>query len=73
MSDARQAIAAAVDADAARLAPAQLDDARRYLGEAEAQISERSFNLARNNAIRARNRAVDALQASQVASSSVDN
>ena len=73
MSDARQAIAAAVDADAAQLAPGPLGDAQRYLDDAESQIRDRSFNLARTNAIRARNRAVDALQASQAASSSADN
>ena len=73
MSDARQAIAAAVDADAERLAPEPLDDAQGYLDEAEAQIRARSFNLARTNAIRARNSAVYALQASQDASRAADN
>ena len=73
MSDARQAIAAAEDADAARLAPAPLDDARRFLTQAETQIRERSFTMARSNAIRAKNSAVDALQASQEASRSADN
>ena len=67
MSDARQAIAAAEDADAASLAPTPLEEARRYLSEAEAQIRTRAFGLARTNAIRARNSAVDALQASQAA------
>jgi F0F1-type ATP synthase membrane subunit b/b' len=73
MSDARQAIVAAEDADAARLAPAPLDDARRFLSQAETQIRDRSFTMARSNAIRAKNRAVDALQASQEASRSADN
>ncbi|MFP6828408.1 MAG: DUF4398 domain-containing protein [Gammaproteobacteria bacterium] len=73
MSDARQAIAAAEDADAARLAPATLDDARRFLSQAETQIRERSFTMARSNAIRAKNSAGDALQASQEASRSADN
>ena len=73
MSDARQAIVAAEDADAARLAPAPLDDARRFLSQAETQIRARSFNMARSNAIRAKNSAVDALQASQEASRSADN
>jgi len=73
MSDARQAIVAAEDADAARLAPAPLDDARRFLSQAETQIRERSFTMARSNAIRAKNSAVDALQASQEASRSADN
>ena len=73
MSDARQAISAAEDADAARLAPAPLDDARRFLSQAETQIRARSFTLARTNAIRAKNSAVDALQASQEASRSADD
>ena len=73
MSDARQAIAAAEDADAVRLAPVPLNDAKRYLSQAETQIRARSFNLARTNAIRAKNSAVDALQASQIANQSVDN
>jgi len=73
MSDARQAIAAAEDANAARFAPIPLGDARNYLNQAESQIRARSFNLARTNAIRAKNRAVDALQASQSASQSADN
>ncbi len=73
MSDARQAIAAAEDADAERLAPMPLDDARQYLSQAETQIRARSFVLARTNAIRAKNSAVDALQASQAARQSAEN
>ena len=73
MSDARQAIAAAEDADAVTFAPTLLGDARRYLGEAETQIRNRSFNLARTNAIRAKLSALDALQTSQAASQSADN
>ena len=73
MSDARQAIAAAEDADAVRLAPIPLNDAKRYLSQAETQIRARSFNLARTNAIRAKNSAVDALQASQIANQPADN
>ncbi len=65
MSDARQAITAAVDADAAQLAPVLLDEAQRYLDVAEGQIRDRSFNLALTNAIRARNIAVEALQTAQ--------
>lgn len=67
MSDARQAITAAEDADAARLAPVPLSDARRYLAQAETQIRDRSFSLARANAVRAKNRALAALQTSQTA------
>lgn len=73
MSNARQAIAAAADAEAVQLAPGALDEALRYLDEAEAQIRDRLFNLARANAIRAKNSAVDALLAVQAASRSADN
>ena len=73
MSDARQAIAAAEDADAVRLAPTPLGDARRYLSQAEIQIRDRSFSLARTNAIRAKTSAVDALQVSQAAGQSADD
>jgi hypothetical protein len=73
MSDARQAIAAAEDADADTLATGAMNDARDYLVQAESQIRSRSFVMARTNAIRAKNRAVDALQASQAASESGDN
>ena len=65
MSDARQAIAAAVDAEAARLAPVPLTDAQRLISEAEAQIRSGLWGMARANAIRARDLAVNALNAIQ--------
>ena len=65
MSDARQAISAAEDADAARLAPVPLSEARRSLEQAQNQIANGSYGLARNSAIRAKNRAVEAMTASQ--------
>jgi len=65
MSDARQAITAAEEADAARLAPVPLTDARRFLAQAETQIRNQFYTMARSNAVRAKNRAVDALNASQ--------
>ena len=68
MSDARQAIAAAEESNAATLAPEQLSEARRLLEEAESQLRDRTYVLARGNAIRARSRAVEALQVSQTAS-----
>ena len=67
MSDARQAIAAAVAADAERFAPESLSEARRYLDEAERQLQQEAFGPARMNAVRAKNRAIAALQASQPA------
>ena len=65
MSDARQAIAAAVDAEAARLAPVPLTDAQRLISEAEAQIRSGLWGMARANALRARDLAVNALNAIQ--------
>ena len=62
MSDARQAIAAAEEADANRVATDTLADARRFLAEAERQIQEQSYGPARLNAVRAKNRAAAALR-----------
>lgn len=61
MSDARQAIALAVNADAARYAPALLADAQQLIVRAEAQIREESYGRARANALRAKDRAQRAL------------
>ena len=67
MSDARQAIVAAEQADAARLAADTLSEARRFLADAERQIQEEAYGPARMNAVRAKNRAVQALRATQPA------
>ncbi|HZL92846.1 MAG TPA: DUF4398 domain-containing protein [Vicinamibacterales bacterium] len=67
MSDARQAINAAEAADAGRLAPQSLEEARRFLAEAERQIQEEAYGPARFNAVRAKNRAALALRSSQSA------
>ena len=67
MSDARQAIAAAEEARAQELAPQTLSEARRYLTQAEERIREGNFGIARSDAIRAKTRAIYALQASQAA------
>ncbi|HUQ53403.1 MAG TPA: DUF4398 domain-containing protein [Gammaproteobacteria bacterium] len=65
MSDARQAIAAAEQADAGRLAADTLADARRFLAEAEQQIQEQAYGPARMNALRAKNRAALALRSTR--------
>jgi hypothetical protein len=65
MSDARQAITAAEQANAGRVAADTLDDARRFLTEAERQIQEQSYGQARMNAVRAKNRAALALRSTQ--------
>jgi len=62
MSDARQAIAAAEEANAERVAADTLADARRFLAEAEKQIQEQAYGPARMNAVRAKNRAAAALR-----------
>ena len=62
MSDARQAIAAAELADSDHVAVETLDDARRFLAEAERQIQEQAYSPARLNAVRAKNRAALALR-----------
>ena len=65
MSDARQAIAAAEESNAATLAPNELDEARQLLEAAESQLRDRNYGLAQDSALLARDRAVEALQASQ--------
>ena len=65
MSDARQAIKAAETANAERLAPEVLQDARRFLAEAEQQIQQQAYGPARFNAVRAKNRAAIALRSSK--------
>jgi hypothetical protein len=65
MSDARQAISAAEQANAGRVAADTLADARRFLEEAERQIHEEAYGPARTNAVRAKNRAVLALRSTQ--------
>ena len=67
MSDARQAIAAAEESNAATLAPDELNEARRLLEQAETQLRARYYTLAQTSAIQARSRAVQALQVSQAA------
>jgi F0F1-type ATP synthase membrane subunit b/b' len=67
MSDARQAIMAAEDANAAKLAPEPLGDARRFLADAERQIQQEAYGPARMNAVRAKNRATQALRTIQAA------
>jgi hypothetical protein len=72
MSDARQAISAAEQADAQRVAADALDDARRFLAEAEQQIQEQAYGPARMNAVRAKNRAALALRSTRSRNDSDD-
>lgn len=72
MSDARQAISAAEQADASRVAAATLADARRFLEEAERQIEQGAYGAARMNAVRAKNRAALALRSIRARNDSDD-
>jgi hypothetical protein len=65
MSDARQAISAAEQADGGRVAADTLADARRFLAEAEEQIQQQAYGPARMNAVRAKNRALLALRSTR--------
>ena len=72
MSDARQALRAAEQADAGRVAADTLADARRFLEEAEQQIQQQAYGPARMNAVRAKNRALLALRSGQTRGDSED-
>jgi hypothetical protein len=61
MSDARQAIAVAREAGAAELAPDAFNAAEAYLASAQRKLSERAYKQARNDAVQAKNMALDAL------------
>lgn len=65
MSDARQAIAVARDAGAAQLAPDDLRAAESFLSSAQRRLSEREYAQARDDAVQAKNRALEALQNSE--------
>jgi hypothetical protein len=65
MSDARQAIAVAREAGAAERASADLEAAERYLENAQRHLSERAYNAARENALKAKLKALDALAAAE--------
>lgn len=67
MSNARQAIRAAHDAGAERVAPDQLTEARAYMEDAEKSLQGRKYREARRQAVAARGKAVEALDAAQSA------
>jgi len=50
MSDARQAIQAAITAGAEEYASLALKDARRFLADAEANLNRKAYNGAKNDA-----------------------
>jgi hypothetical protein len=65
MSDTRQTIRAAEDAGAARVAPAQLTEAREGLRRAEDLLKQRDYRSARREAETAHGKAVEALKVAQ--------
>lgn len=67
MSDARQAIQAAIAAGAERLAERELADANRYMNDAETSLQKRAYNSAKNAAREARRWAEVALNVAKSA------
>jgi hypothetical protein len=65
MSNARQAIRAARDAGAEQTAPQKLNEAEALLNRAEDSLERRAYREARRNAIAARDKAAEALGATQ--------
>lgn len=65
MSDARQAIAVAREAGAAARAAEDLSAAEAYLQSAQKSLSERAYNDARRDALKAKLKALDALAATE--------
>ncbi|MEX2123967.1 MAG: hypothetical protein WD795_08745 [Woeseia sp.] len=68
MSDARQAIAVAREAGAAERAAEQLRDAEALLDSAQQKLTDRAYDAARNDALQAKLKALDALARTEKAS-----
>ncbi len=62
MSNARQAIAAAEEAGALNTAPEVMEQAQRFLNQAEQRLQNKQFRDARRSAIAAKLEAIRALQ-----------
>ena len=69
MSDARLAIAAAKDVDAAKHAPEEFREARRLLKSAETNLERRAYSAARRDADLAKRQATVAREKSEQARS----
>ena len=65
MSDARQAIAVAEEAGAAASPGSDLQVAQDYLQSAEEKLQRRAYRDARQDALQAKNKALEALASSQ--------
>lgn len=66
MSNARQAIKAARDAGADKIVPSTLSEAQTLLERAETNLQRRAYRDARRDAIAARSKATEALDAAQL-------
>ncbi len=73
MSDARQAVRAAVDAGAAEYAPDELKAAEEYLRRAQESLKIWNFGQARMNALGAKDRAQGALRITRRTKNEVDH
>jgi hypothetical protein len=69
MSDARQAVDAAMQAGAAQRAPAQTKAAQAALADAERALKYRAFSKARASAQEARSKAIEAQRVAQSSNS----
>jgi hypothetical protein len=69
MSDARQAVQAALEANAMQRAPEPMNQAQTALQTAESQLKRREYRSAKYNAVEARAKAIEARQAAQAAGS----
>jgi outer membrane biogenesis lipoprotein LolB len=65
MSNARQTLAAAEQAQADKSAPAEMENARHYLDAAQAALDAGDYSVAREDALKARQAALRALGISQ--------
>ena len=65
MSNARQAIKAARDAGAERIAPQVLGEAQSLLQQAEDSLQKRAYRDARRDAVAAHHKAAEALETAQ--------
>lgn len=66
MSNARQAIKAARDAGADKIVPSTLSEAQALLEQAESNLQRRAYRDARRDALAARSKASEALDAAQL-------
>ena len=66
MSDARQAITAAVEAGAEKYAAADLGAAIHLLHSAEENLKSHDYSIARQDAVEAKTRAVEARRLSEI-------